>query len=942
MTPAHRSSSEHIPSGAYPQAEQRLRAWHVLIAGLGLLLATGGGLPRQVAWAQAPYGERPSPDEVHHYTYAMVGVPLAEALERLIDDTDLNLIYTSELAAGRTTFCTARRVTQEELLGCVLRGTGLDYARLSSGTYMLIASPQQAPLYAALSGQVLDADTGVPLADASVSLVREGIGTATNSDGRFSFPKLKPGVHQLAVTHVAYQGAVDTVHIAAQARQRATFALKPRIVLAEPVIVNGFAARLPSERLGTEVRSAYDLTTPQGLGTADVVSDLATVPGVQLDDAVSDVHVQGGASNEQQFLLDGIPVYTPVPNGGYIGPFSPFALSQVTVRKAGFGAQHGSYLSGAIEVDHQQAPRDGRILTAQADPLSANGRWTGRARLSPNTSATWMVAGRKSLWDTYRPRRLATLFRSWGTPDPFLLEALQDAGSVPVDAQPEPEVQANALEVKFSDLHAAARVSLSDLKSLSVSVYRGHNGFGVEANGGTGDDEDDLFEDAYRWHNRVMQVRYDWVQSHRLFMNAGVWNSRYHLVHPVSVGRVASSPAMPPEATGTSEDFNTLNERGVWLNGDWAYSDRQYVSGGLRVAHALSTLVLSPDPFGTQAGAFDDFRPVRWRLAGFLEDRITLSPQATLTLGTRFTYLPSHEAVYAEPRMAFRYDGAAGAKGAWATRWAVGRYRQYVHAFDAATYNVTALLPRVRFWLPVEEGQRPPEAYHATGAFIYQPDETWTFGIEGYYKRQPHVLVLNPSIQAAAPTLAQRDAMVGAEGYAYGTALTASRNLERLQIEGQYEYAVARRRTPGRFGNAYVPVPWDAPHRLYAALDVLPLPHWTATLRWQGVFGRSWGFRQAYYDYLAPDPDTQQFSSFDLSDPAAHTLPALSRWDAGLAYGREIAGVAVQGRVMLVNLLGRRNITDWSLRYDEEAGSYVREARRAAAFIPSFSLQVSL
>jgi hypothetical protein len=273
-------------------------------------------------------------------------------------------------------------------------------------------------------------------------------------------------------------------------------------------------------------------------------------------------------------------------------------------------------------------------------------------------------------------------------------------------------------------------------------------------------------------------------------------------------------------------------------------------------------------------------------------------------------------------------------------RWAAGRYRQYLHAFDVATYNVAALLPRVRFWMPIGQDQRPPEAYHATGSFLYQPNATWTFGLESYYKHQPHLLVLDYGRDLA--TAPSGDLLAAADGYAYGAALNASRTTQHVHLEAQYEYAIARRRVPNRFDGAFVPVPWSAPHRLHLSLDLYPLPHWTATVRWQGVFGRSWGFRRAYYDFLEPNPATRRFGSFDLSNPATHRLPAFSQWDVGLSYAREIGGVGLQGRIALVNLLGRDNVSDWSLRYDERDETYVREPRLTASFIPSVSLRMSL
>ena len=115
----------------------------------------------------------------------------------------------------------------------------------------------------------------------------------------------------------------------------------------------------------------------------------------------------------------------------------------------------------------------------------------------------------------------------------------------------------------------------------------------------------------------------------------------------------------------------------------------------------------------------------------------------------------------------------------------------------------------------------------------------------------------------------------------------------------------------------------------------------TATLRWQGIASRAWGFRQAYYDYLEPNPDTRLFAPFDLSDPEAHRLPFYSQWDLGVAYSRAIAGLGVQARLNLINVLDRRNVRDWSLQYDEVSATYVRSARRSTPFMPSLSLRVT-
>ena len=179
------------------------------------------------------------------------------------------------------------------------------------------------------------------------------------------------------------------------------------------------------------------------------------------------------------------------------------------------------------------------------------------------------------------------------------------------------------------------------------------------------------------------------------------------------------------------------------------------------------------------------------------------------------------------------------------------------------------------------------------------------------------------------------------DGYAYGIGLSVQRTVRQARIEGSYEYARARRRVANRFGGRFVPAPWETPHQLRLGLNLTPRPGWTATLRWRAVWGRSWGFRQAYYDYLEPDPETRVFAGFDLSDPGAHRLPVFSQVDVGLAYARRLGPLRVQARLNLINALGRRNVTDWGLDADEASGQLQRTVRAATPFVPLFSLQVT-
>ncbi|MCH8962454.1 MAG: carboxypeptidase-like regulatory domain-containing protein, partial [Bacteroidetes bacterium] len=835
------------------------------------------------AHAQTP----PVPEEQQaRYTFVLTGIPLMEALNALIDQTQISLIYETELVEGKTVFCRAYQQLQENVLACILRGTRLDYSRLSSGTYVLFADPRTRPRYGSLAGRVIDADTGAPLADANILLEGEGTGVATNQAGRFAIASLKPGPHLLVVTHVAYHDRADTVWVAPDTSNSATLPMKARTVLTAPIVINGFTSRLPSENLGLGRRTASEL---EALGGRDVIQDIDAIVGVRVGDALSDVHVQGGASGEHEFLLDGATVFVPIQNGGFIGPFSPFAVRQITVQKAGFEAAHGSHLSGVIEVEHRVAPSKMREVVVQIDPLSFNGRLSGKTVKEGRHQASWMVAGRAGLWGLYQPRRLEEQFQTWSAPDLFLVDALRAPGESPEGTNDSSIDSAAPIELGFVDIHAALHVQRDGLNSIHASFYRGRNLFGSDPTTplpfGDATPPADEVDDEYAWTNTTSQIRYESVLGSRTFASLGLWASHYEYTHPFDRSPFAAISPDSSQAPST-EDLNEISEVGMRAGWNYAATAKHFLSGNVEAVHTGDNeFVLSLDPLGTTPVVDPEGRrPIRWRLSAFVEDRLALSHRATLTLGSRVTYLPSQHSVYAEPRLAIRYDFPEGEAGAWALRGAVGLYRQFINQFDIATYNATALVPSVRFWLPLGNDGSPPRAYHVTGSILYMPDRAWQFSIESFYKHHPHLLVLDYCGQVAAcegSTTSSSDLLTNADGYGYGLAFSASRTTQTTRLTAQYEYGVARRRVANRFGGAYVTVPWNTPHRFYISLDVAPLRRLTATLRWQGIAGRAWGFRQAYYDYLEPNPDTRLFDPFDLSDPEAHRLPLFSQWDVG-------------------------------------------------------------
>ena len=926
--------------------------------------------------------------EESSFTFAAVGIPLSDAFDQFIERSGISVAFEIDLVKGKKAFCRAVDLEVEEAIKCLLKDTNLDYIRLSSGTYVLVEQAEVAARWGGITGRIIDAESGEPLPNAHVLLADAGLGDVTNGSGRFAFSQLKPGPHRLVVSYLGYQDVADTVNVAPDGNARVELGLNVEPLVSSPVVINGFAHRYSSETLYAEEQELADLldaSTGQ-----DVIRSLNTIIGVRVSDALADVHVQGGDAGEHQYRLDGAPVFVPIPNGGVIGPFSPFALKKFTVHKAGFAADKGSYLSGVIEAEHQLAAIAGNTFDVQLDPVSLNAKISGSSVDPAKLGVNWMITGRKSLWSIYQPTELQTHFNNWSTSDLHLLNALlphtkyggensltgSSGGNEPYVKHVAEDERSQFTQSDFNntfdffDLHGAVRLDLSPLSSLRTSFYYGGNDLGdnsvVLGSFSPRDPQYQLenqllsMRNDYRWLNMVSQVTYERVLGNKTFGEWGVWYSRFDgtqsFEHDSYKGLYkgdrngngqGGGNRPPPDSLATYgmgyDDQNEISEFGFRSVINHSLGERNFLTAGLEFARDESNFVLNlqgnrnviretPNEASIQAA--------QTRLVAYLDNKYSLNEQTSIDAGIRLTYLGTHGQVYAEPRVSLRHDATDGPLGPWAFRSAVGLYRQFINQFDISSVNRNALVPSMRFWLPVDESQNPSRAFHASSSVILMPHKHWKIRGEAYYKWQPHLLVIdyaNPMLFGfhSADIATQDDLLHSASGFAYGAAIAVERETEQLTTRLQYEYSVAEQQISNRFNGESLSVPWNVPHRINTSFSYRVTDQLTVLSRLENRIGQSWAFRGAYYNFLEPNPRILSLDDYDLSDPTAHKLPVISHLDFGVSFSQQVKNTNLQVRFELSNILSYSNVEEWSLGYDQVNDVVYKVERPLTPFLPS-------
>ena len=902
-------------------------------------------------------------EEPQTYTMIFRGTPIEQAIEQLVRETGIDLIYDPTILRNQQVYNMSEEAEPGEILSGILKGTNLDYLQLSSGTYVIIESAKAASRYGSLAGIVLDQESGKPLDGANVLLADASTGASTNQAGRFSIAPLLAGKYEVVITYVGYESVRDTVYIPSGSQNPRRFYLESRPVFVEPMVISGLQRRLPRQTDEGEEISLLNETLNSFAGSPDGIKSISPIMGVNFSLPLADFTVQGGATGEHQVLLDGVPVYNPVSLGRLMGAFSPYALEKVTIHKAGFGAPHGSQLSGIVSVQQDMANPEDATLVAQVDALNANLRLDATTSLGGNAEIQTMAAFRKNIWPLYQKPSMANALQQWDRLDPLIASSLlQDTGGS--DFSP----LLHNSEINYYDLHLKNRIRYNDFHSTTVSLYRGKNYLQTQllshnSNSQPGDGLPDLMytQDTYDWLNNVGRLQHEWLVSARLDARFKLSYSGHRALHHYGMAgsdELAQVPADNREARrqlkqlvdgqAHTGDDNSIREYTVGMELDYSLLNDHQVRLGVESKTIDYGFQLS-NPF------YHSFSSAgrTTMLSGFLEDRISLSYRTQLTAGSRFTYVPANQKLFAEPRLSLRVDYPETKIGNLSLKLETGLYRQFINQFDITNPGPSSIVPSTRFWVPADYTTSVPKSYHLNSEFLLEPSETISLRLETFYKWYPSILAMDyRTIVETAPSgggsaAGQKEFIDQGKSYAYGTGISADTFIESLSMDlsASYQYSVAEQRLPGRFEGSYTTTAWNEPHKLNASLDWRVFTSFIASLRWTSIWGRTWAFNRAYYDFLSIHDNQTRYGSNDFSNPSNDSLSPFHQLDLGLSYSLDAGASRIQFRLDLVNVLDRKNVIERQLipRSSGASGAteYYEEVQRLPGFTPSIGIQLS-
>ncbi len=215
-------------------------------------------------------------------------------------------------------------------------------------SFLFLASVVGAQGKSTIRGKVIDAKTGEGLPVVNVKVKGTYYGAVTDFDGNFVIPNMSPGSYTLEFSIVGYtQVQRSDVRVEADKETILYQDLQETVLsIGQEVLIIGEKPLVNLE----ETASRRSITTDDLKATAvvdvkDVVSQQVGV--IQTD---NEIHIRGGRSNENAYLLDGVSIQDPLSGTGFGLQLSTEAVQEIEVITGGYNAEYGQATSGVVNV----------------------------------------------------------------------------------------------------------------------------------------------------------------------------------------------------------------------------------------------------------------------------------------------------------------------------------------------------------------------------------------------------------------------------------------------------------------------------------------------------------------------------------------------------------------------------------------------------------------
>ena len=544
--------------------------------------------------------------------------------------------------------------------------------------------------------------------------------------------------------------------------------------------------------IGAQKLTASDINdTPVLFGEADVVKTLQLQPGVSDGvEGMAGMHVHGGDSDENLFMLDNVPLYQANHFAGLFSPFNVDAVKHIDFYKSSFPARYDGRVSSVMDVRTIDGNTDGHHGSVKLGLISGAFNING-------------PIGRKTTYSV-------ALRRSW-----------YDVLTIPLFAIISAKNEDDNIKFNYSflDLNAKITHRFSRRSSGFASFYFGNDRL-IRGEKHWGYADGYSYEDNTKsqWGNLVAQVGFLHYLSDVMTAEFTVAFTRFF-----SGMRYEDKSYLKKEGITSfysemiSKYDNAVND---WIGrGDfkWEPNDRNVVRfGGGYTFHSYRPARnrYEYDSNGTILQQLDTIRSYSaHELNAYIEDDWKVTDRLRANAGLHLSmFNTGNDTFYGvSPRLSISYR----VNDMWAVKSAYSRMVQYSHQLSQSYLS----LPTDQ-WIPVGGGLRPEIADKVSAGVYWQSDNGgYSAYIEGYWKEMRNIVDYSDYYYVRPENDLRNSQLTSGRGTAKGIDVKFSKNTGKITGHVAYSLAWADRTYAEKNDGRPYPAYFDNRHTINVLLN---------------------------------------------------------------------------------------------------------------------------
>lgn len=589
-----------------------------------------------------------------------------------------------------------------------------------------------------ISGYIYDSKTKETIIGSAIYDMKTKQGTPTNNYGFYSL-SIPKGLAELFISHIGYSKILlkydFTKDTAINIYLDPTSSQLEEVIIEDRSLEKRFIDDPTPGRI--TINPLTIISLPSIGGESDLLKSLQLMPGVKSgSEGTTGLYVRGGNTDQNLYLVDGIPIYNPNHLMGFISTFNTDAIKNIEFYKGAFPARYGGRASSVVDVRMKDGNNERMKAEMSIGLISAKLNIEGPLI---KDKTTFSLSGRRTYIDILTKPIIAYMNKRDNRDADF--------------------------SYFFSDVNFKLHHKFTPSSWLTASLYWGDDKFSLSTKDNSSDYSDKNTSNV-KWGNLIGTIDWAYEINNRLFSNLSLSYNRYRS-NMNSV--LEKTNYVYGYQVDSKFDFSFLS--GIE---DWSVKNNYnfYLNGWNSINYGINYTYHTYSPEITSIITFEDSinKPydVNNRVYGneiviYIEDEMNFTDRFSINPGLHYNLFNVNANTNyhsLEPRLGLRYSILENLS----LKAGYAMMSQNIHLLANGILSSPTDL-----WVPVTEKIKPIISHQVSAGVFYQLKNWANLSYEAYYKKLNDVIDYKDGVSSFNSSAEKWEEKVAqGKGEAYG------------------------------------------------------------------------------------------------------------------------------------------------------------------------------